>query len=37
MNITNSTNGETGGGSHRSRNGERKAQLAGVAREAVCR
>lgn len=29
--------GETGGGSHGSRNGERKAQLAGVAREAVCR
>lgn len=28
--------GETGGGSHGSRNGERKAQLAGVAREAVC-
>lgn len=29
--------GETGGGSHGSRNGERKAQLAGVAREAVRR
>lgn len=36
MNIIYSHDGETGGGSHGSRNGERKAQLAGVAREAVC-
>ena len=35
--LARANNGETGGGSHRSRNGERKAQLAGVAREAVCR
>ena len=35
--LARANNGETGGGSHRSRNGERKAQLAGVACEAVRR